>query len=202
MDTNQIVDTNAYYKEHAEEYIKATENIDMSREHEMFERHLGEGQQFILDVGCGSGRDARYFKSQGHHVIAIDPNVEFVEHARNFQIDAYQSDVAHIEFLDMFDGIWACAVLLHYRKKELAAAFSKLYNALKEGGILYCSFKYGDKEEDRNGRHYSDLTDESIKEYIGDFKMIDVMITDDRSNRNVRWLNVILKKQLWLLLFR
>ena len=50
MDTNQIVDTNAYYKEHAEEYIKATENIDMSREHEMFERHLGEGQQFILDV--------------------------------------------------------------------------------------------------------------------------------------------------------
>ncbi|HCJ14179.1 MAG TPA: class I SAM-dependent methyltransferase, partial [Erysipelotrichaceae bacterium] len=140
MDTNQIVDTNAYYKEHAEEYIKATENIDMSREHEMFERHLGEGQQFILDVGCGSGRDARYFKSQGHHVIAIDPNVEFVEHARNFQIDAYQSDVAHIEFLDMFDGIWACAVLLHYRKKELAAAFLKLYNALKEGGILYCSF--------------------------------------------------------------
>ena len=36
MDTNQIVDTNAFYKEHAEEYIKATENIDMSREHEMF----------------------------------------------------------------------------------------------------------------------------------------------------------------------
>ena len=107
MDTNQIVDTNAYYKEHAEEYIKATENIDMSREHEMFERHLGEGQQFILDVGCGSGRDARYFKSQGHHVIAIDPNVEFVEHARNSQIDAYESDVAHIEFLDMFDRIWA-----------------------------------------------------------------------------------------------
>ncbi len=194
MDTNQIVDTNAFYKEHAEEYIKATENIDMSREHEMFERHLGEGQQFILDVGCGSGRDALYFKSQGHHVIAIDPNVEFVEHARQINIDAYQSDVAHIEFVDMFDGIWACAVLLHYRKKELSAAFTKLYNALKEDGILFCSFLYGELEEDREGRHYSDLTDESLKDYIGDFKIIDVMITDDRLKENKIWLNVVLKK--------
>lgn len=194
MDTNQIVDTNAFYKEHAEEYIKATENIDMSREHEMFERHLGEGQQFILDVGCGSGRDALYFKSQGHHVIAIDPNVEFVEHARQINIDAYQSDVAHIEFVDMFDGIWACAVLLHYRKKELSAAFTKLYNALKEDGILFCSFLYGELEEDRDGRHYSDLTDESLKDYIGDFKIIDVMITDDRLKENKIWLNVVLKK--------
>ena len=194
MDTNQIVDTNAFYKEHAEEYIKATENIDMSREHEMFERHLGEGQQFILDVGCGSGRDALYFKSQGHHVIAIDPNVEFVEHARQINIDAYQSDVAHIEFVDMFDGIWACAVLLHYRKKELCAAFTKLYNALKEDGILFCSFLYGELEEDREGRHYSDLTDESLKDYIGDFKIIDVMITDDRLKENKIWLNVVLKK--------
>jgi SAM-dependent methyltransferase len=194
MDTNQIVDTNAFYKEHAEEYIKATENIDMSREHEMFERHLGEGQQFILDVGCGSGRDALYFKSQGHHVIAIDPNVEFVEHARQINIDAYQSDVAHIEFVDMFDGIWACAVLLHYRKKELFAAFTKLYNALKEDGILFCSFLYGNLEEDREGRHYSDLTEESLKDYIGDFKIIDVMITDDRLKENKIWLNVVLKK--------
>lgn len=194
MDTNQIVDTNAFYKEHAEEYIKATENIDMSREHEMFERYLGEGQQFILDVGCGSGRDALYFKSQGHHVIAIDPNVEFVEHARQINIDAYQSDVAHIEFVDMFDGIWACAVLLHYRKKELSAAFTKLYNALKEDGILFCSFLYGELEEDREGRHYSDLTDESLKDYIGDFKIIDVMITDDRLKENKIWLNVVLKK--------
>lgn len=194
MDTNQIVDTNAFYKEHAEEYIKATKNIDMSREHEMFERHLGEGQQFILDVGCGSGRDALYFKSQGHHVIAIDPNVEFVEHARQSNIDAYQSDVAHIEFVDMFDGIWACAVLLHYRKKELSAAFTKLYNALKEEGILFCSFLYGELEEDRDGRHYSDLTEESLKDYIGDFKIIDVMITDDRLKENKIWLNVVLKK--------
>ena len=98
--------------------------------------------------------------------------------------------------VDKYDGIWACASLLHVPSNELKIAFSKCEKALKENGVLYCSFKYGTYEGERNGRIFTDLNEALISSYLEgtNFKIIETTITTDvRPDREEKWLNCILK---------
>lgn len=97
----------------------------------------------------------------------------------------------------MFDGIWACESLLHIPSNELNTVFKKCSHALREKGIMYVSFKYGDFEGFRNGRFFLDLNEKSILTYLNDtnLKVIEAMITEDvRENNTTKWLNLILQK--------
>ena len=126
----------------------------MSEQYRFFEKYL-KGKGTILDIGFGSGRDSLYFKSKGHDVVAIDPEEEFVKHGKQLGIEhVYQLKAEDIEFNNMFDGIWACASLLHVSSKDLSNVFMKCGRALKDNGIMYTSFKYGDFEGIRNGRYF------------------------------------------------
>ena len=101
-------------------------------------------------------------------------------------------------FKDKFDGIWACASLLHINKENLSNALKKCALALKKGGIMYCSFKYGNFKGIRNGRYNIDLDENSIKKYVEGIDLIieEIKLSlDVRTNReNEKWLNVILRK--------
>ena len=55
----------------------------------------------------------------------------------------------------------ACASLLHLPRKDLVEVFRKVRDALKQGGILYTGFKYGTFEGMRNGRYFTDFTEET-----------------------------------------
>ena len=101
-------------------------------------------------------------------------------------------------FENMFDGIWACASLLHVPSKNLNDVFKKCSKALKDSGVMYASFKYGNFEGMRNGRFYLDLTEDSLKTYLKDtgFELVEILFTVDvRPNREDKWLNVILQKR-------
>jgi len=64
-----------------------------------------------------------------------------------------------INFENQFDGVWACASLLHVPKDELVGVINRLKIAMLPKGILYISFKYGKFAGDRNGRFFTDLTE-------------------------------------------
>lgn len=190
-----VKETERYYKEHAEGYIQSTLNLDMSGIYKMFEKHLPAHAK-ILDVGCGSGRDSLHFKER-HEVVAIDTCQEFVDHAILLGIDARKVDVLNLALHEEFDGIWACASLLHLRKLEVKKAFAVLHEALKEGGVLYASFKYGDFDGLRDGRQYSDFTEKAIRDVICEgFAIMETVITKTiKPNCEELWLNVFLKKR-------
>lgn len=57
---------------------------------------------------------------------------------------------------ERFDGIWACASLLHVSRSELPAVLGNFHRALKTGGVMYASFKYGGGEEERLGRFFKE----------------------------------------------
>ena len=61
---------------------------------------------------------------------------------------------------------------------------------------MYCSFKYGTYEGERNGRYFLDLNERSLNEIVqqAGFEILEIKITDDVKGRNTRWLNVILRK--------
>lgn len=187
----------SYYKEHAKDFIDDTLNCNMSTQYCFFEKCLNK-KGTILDVGFGSGRDSLYFKSKGYDVYSIDPEEEFILHAKKLGLEnIYKIKAEDIDFVNKFDGIWACASLLHIPSSELIGAFKKLDTALKDGGVLYVSFKYGDYEGIRNGRFFLDLNEEKIASFIKDthLKIKDILITKDvRPKKEEKWLNVIMIK--------
>lgn len=185
-----------YYNKYANEFIESTMNVDMSELYAMFEKYLPETGK-ILDIGFGSGRDSLYF-SKKYEVVSIDNSETFVVHAKNVLTNkVILLDVRDISFDEEFDGIWACASLLHLRYHELPEVLNKCYRSLKPNGIMYMSFKYGDFEGERNGRYFTDLNEERFNNMLlnSRFKLLELKITNDfRPDRYDKWLNVIIRK--------
>lgn len=152
-----------YYNEHAFEYSKKTLPIEMSEQYEKFLRTV-PANGFILDAGCGSGRDAMYFLKNGYKVEAFDASIELARIAQELT----GLHVKHMRFQELsprpvYDGIWANASLLHVPDTELRSVLALLKAALKSGGTLFCSFKYGESDStDDLGRNFTNKTCETL----------------------------------------
>ena len=188
-----------YYNLNAENFIQSTQNVDMHLVQDKFLHLLNEGAA-ILDFGCGSGRDTRYFLDKGYQVTATDGSAELCRRASVFTgIEVKEMLFGELDEIDTYDGIWACSSILHLPKNELLLVIRKMCDALKSTGVIYTSFKYSDFEGVRNGRYFTDFTEDSFKEFITEIPELtieDYWITGDvRPGRgDERWLNLILCK--------
>ena len=186
-----------YYSEHSQEYIENTKDANMKNLYSFFERYIPSNAQKIMDLGFGSGRDSLYFKSKGYEVLSLDPTLEFCEYGKSIGLNVECKKAEEIDYINVFDGIWACASLLHVDSNNLKDVFKRCFRSLTKDGVMYCSFKYGTFEGIRNERHFVDVNEETIKEYTEKtrFKIVETLITYDvRPNREDKWLNVILTK--------
>lgn len=185
-----------YYNETAEDYRDRTINLYMDRLYTPFLSRLPPGSH-ILDVGCGSGRDAKAFKDRGFVVTAIDGSPEMCRLAGEYLGQRVQRvGFLEIEWVRRFDGIWACASLLHLHPRHLLDALRRLTNALKRPGVLYASFKHGETYGMREGRWFTDLTEASLQALIGRTPGLvarELWLTSDlRVGREQEdWLNII-----------
>ena len=188
-----------YYNQNAEEFVASTVAVDFNEIQDRFIEKLS-GKN-VLDFGCGSGRDTKYFLKAGLNVTAIDGSEEMCRCASEYT----GIKVQHMLFQDLsekntYHGIWACASILHLPKTELRQVILKIADALRIGGIVYTTFKDGDFEGERNGRYFTDFTIESFTEFIEDITSIQIedywMTGDARPGRGQeKWLNLILRKE-------
>lgn len=188
-----------YYNTNASSFAEATVAVDFYDTQKHFQELLPE-QGYILDFGCGSGRDTKYFLSQNFKVDAIDGSGELCRIASDYTgIKVKKMLFKELEEIEKYDGIWACSSILHLSKNELKAVFGKMIKALKRDGIIYTSFKYGDFEGERNGRYFTDFTEEKFEKFVQNIenvKLREEWITCDvRPGRGEeQWLNLILQK--------
>jgi SAM-dependent methyltransferase len=192
--------TRRYYDEHAEEFCASTFSLDMSELYRPFVERLPKGGR-VLDAGCGSGRDAMAFSQMGYEVVAFDASAEVVRIAReqtgmDIQVatfDSFQSDA-------LFDGIWACASLLHLTEMELQRFLKRVQAILRPGGVLYASFKMGDGITQRGGRVFLDLSPGSISDLVDqlpDLNILQIWESNDlRADREAeRWVNALIGRK-------
>lgn len=188
-----------YYNLNAKKFIENTQNADMHLTQDKFLQLLPESAS-ILDFGCGSGRDTKYFLEKGYQVVATDGSAELCRLASNFTgIKVKEMLFQELDEIGVYDGIWACSSILHLPKQELLPVIRKMCIALKDNGVIYTSFKYSNFEGERNGRYFTDFTEDTFREFI---KVIpELMIEDQWITLDVRpgrgeekWLNLILRK--------
>ena len=184
----------SYYNQHAQEFFNSTVHVEMDI------LPLVQKGGNILDAGCGSGRDSKAFKELGFQVHAIDASAVLAKLAEELieqpvQIATFQD----FESEKRFDAIWACASLLHVPFDELPHSFLNLSKSLKNNGVFYCSFKYGNDEVERNGRKFTNLDESLLKSVLSNTPLI-IKTTwqtgDLREGReSEKWLNAILLKE-------
>lgn len=187
-----------YYNQNADSFIEETVSVNFKEVQDKFLQMLS-GKK-ILDFGCGSGRDTMYFLKSGFDVTATDGSEELCKYASEYTgIHVKQMLFQDLDEVDYYDGIWACSSILHLSKNELRIVMNKMSRALKAGGIIYTSFKYGNFEGERNGRFFTDFTIDEFTDFVKDVKEMAIeeyWITGDvRPGRgDERWLNLILRK--------
>ena len=198
------MDTLDYYQRNAKEFFSQTINVDMQNVYHPFLEYLPKthlsNQQKILDVGCGSGRDSVFFANQGFEVVAIDGSKSLIELAQqtDTRID-WQClrfhEIAKQSWQNQFTGIWACASLLHVAFDDLPKILNDLLSCLRPTGILYASFKYGNREREKEGRFFCDINEQRwriVESQLISTKPLKVWQTlDNRADRQEIWWNIL-----------
>ena len=192
--------TNKFYEESGYEFARSTISVDMNPIYDQF-LPLLPTHASILDVGCGSGRDTAYFRSQGYDVDAFDASKVMVDFARGF----LNSAVTHCSFEEFdsfkhYQGIWACASLLHLDSARLAPTIQHLAGFLATNGFFYSSFKLGSQRRiSQDGRMFLDLDQAGavkLEKALPSLVMHKLWTTDDQrvSKASSKWLNILWRK--------
>ena len=190
--------TKDYYDKNAQEFVDSTFMVDM---HSLYQPFLNLLPDFgrILDLGCGSGRDALAFKNMGYQIEAMDYSAELVKQASDLTgIEVRLQSFYDLDEIDTYDGIWACASLLHCERHRLVDVLQRMIQSLKVNGVIYMSFKYGDQDREKDGREFTDLNEQQAGELLDHFNQVSLakqwISIDKRPKRTEQWLNLLWKK--------
>ena len=188
-----------YYRDNAKTFVAGTAGVSLQDHRARFLKEL-PACPYILDFGCGSGRDSKAFLELGCRVDASDGSPEMCRQASDLAgIPVKNMLFQELDAIDTYDGIWACASILHLPRKDLAEVLRRISAALKPGGVLYTAFKYGDFEGVRGGRYFTDFTEESVRAFFKEntsLAITDLWLTQDArpGREEERWVNLLAKR--------
>ncbi|HCC06646.1 MAG TPA: SAM-dependent methyltransferase [Clostridiales bacterium] len=191
--------TKEYYENNAKQYFDNTYCIDFSSITSVFEKYLKQGDS-ILDLGCGSGRDSKYFNEQGYNVTPLDYSENLAKLTEIYTgLKVEVMDMRDMKYKEQFDAIFS-AGMMHIKKDEIKYILEKCFDALKSNGVFYLTFKYGNKEEIIDGRFFNFYTEETLIKLLDSIpgnNVKEVWISGDTyPGRDTRWINVITQKKI------
>lgn len=193
------MDSIDYYNRYAVPYFEATVDADMEKVMKPFMELLPENGE-VLDLGCGSGRDTVTLEEEGFYVTPLDGSEEMCKLAEvHTDKEVLHMTYDQMEFDEVFDGIWACASLVHLTEEEMKQILPKLERALKMDGILYFSVYKGNRDGIYNGRYFHDYSKAEVQHLVNacpGLKLLDIWTTEDvRAGEHDKiWLNVLVRK--------
>lgn len=188
-----------FYEANAQTYIQCRPN-EVSSDLMAFLPRLKSGS-YILELGCGSGQDARAMEELGYRIDATDGVAAMAAIAngrltRGARVMRFDQLIVENEY----DAIVACASLLHVPTSELPAVVRRIWNALKPGGWHFASFKTGCSSGwDKHGRYYNYLDQGSADEFYRLVGPWSELIFDSYQgvghfSEPSRWLTVVARK--------
>jgi superfamily II DNA or RNA helicase/HKD family nuclease len=191
--------TVTYYNDNAQQFFADTVEVNMVDLHVRFLTRLPKGG-LILDAGCGSGRDSKAFLDRGYRVNAFDASPALAKLATELlgqEVATRTFD--QVDEAACYDGVWACASLLHLRDHAMPEALQRLWAALKPDGTFYLSFKVGEGERTNGERHFTDATQARLQSWLEELTHVDSIefwITQDqRPDHSEKWINALVRRK-------
>lgn len=191
--------TRKYYEENSKSYFYTTYYNLPESLYKHFLSYIPEGGS-IIDLGCGSGRDSKYFFEHKYLVEALDESTELCKIVKeNLAIKVINDSIQNWEPENMYNGIWACASLLHLKIEDLFNSFNKIVKCIKENGVIFVSVKSGiETGYQPDGRYYTNFTEDLLENILRENQRLHLeklWYTNDIYNRyDFKWMNFILKK--------
>jgi SAM-dependent methyltransferase len=146
-----------HYNLYAEDFWEGTRDHDVSQNVAALLQYInGKAPFTILDLGCGPGRDLKYFSDRGHLAIGLEGAERFVAMARTYSgCEVWQQDLLKLDLPSKhFDGVFANAALFHVPSQELPRVLLELHTTLKPAGVMFSSNPHGHDEEGWNRMRY------------------------------------------------
>ena len=199
--------TLSYYENNTKELSKRYESAKMDNIHALLKSTF-PAKSSLLEIGCGSGRDASFMYQGGYDILAIDGSREMIAEAKRLHPELAKRlqvvmipDKLYFEPCS-FDGVYSIATLMHLEKDAIDRTIEKIATILKSGGKFFFSVSIqrddvNAKGKDEKGRHFATMSaDEWIAccEKYG-LQLEHTEITGDGLDRDgIAWLTCVMKK--------
>jgi SAM-dependent methyltransferase len=185
-----------FYQEHFCEYHEKTFAIDPASFLTPLIRYLKPGES-ILDVGCSSGRDLKWFKDRGFEVTGFERSKGLAALAReNASCPVIEGDFEAYDFSRMqVDALVVCGALVHIPRERFETVFINVVKALKPDGRLLISLKQGSGvSTDGYGRNFyywqrPELEAIFVKQGL---RVLEVHTSVSKVNQKDIWLSYVL----------
>lgn len=189
-----------YFNEKAQKCFDDAFTITERSNQDRFMSYVKKGGK-ILDFGCGSGRDTAYFLEHGYDVTPTDGSSEMCRLASEYlKMPVRVMEFNELDEEDAYDGIFASASIMHIEYERIEQVFPKMIRALKKGGIIYASFKYGEGEGFLGKRFYTYMNEERMHGLLSRYDELEtveegIFGNEHPGQMDFRWLYVILRRK-------
>jgi cyclopropane fatty-acyl-phospholipid synthase-like methyltransferase len=186
-----------YYEKNFDKLIERYEKANLDFIHKII-LDSTKKDDFILELGFGSGRELNFlFKNGYKNLYGIDGSKKFVEFVKQrFNSDNFKvSILPEINIDKKFDFIYSIAVIMHLPISSYEELVKNISERLKQNGKIFISFSLGKREDDE--RDFYEVDEKLLEQIFKKFNIFkqNKIITTDSLNRNIKWKNILYKKQ-------
>lgn len=195
-----------YYESNYSALLNRYESADVSEVQKLLLQTFHKNAT-LLEIGCGSGRDASFMVKQEYDVIAIDGSANMIEEAKKIHPELskklfHKTLPNNLKFDNEFDGVYSIATLMHLSKEDITKIILQIYTLLKENGKFLISVSlFRDDVNvdgyDEKGRFFLLL---SMDEWITLFQDIGFKVLHTKKNKDglnrggIEWLTLVIQK--------
>ena len=149
--------SNAGYSENVDSLFERYESRIPGNIHDPWVHLFPLAPARILDIGSGTGRDAAWFASLGHSILAVEPTDALRIGAAKLHpepeiewLDDILPDLPHVVARgETFDLILMHAVWMHLTEAERRAGMAVIASLLAPGGRIAMSQRHGEVPKGR-----------------------------------------------------
>jgi SAM-dependent methyltransferase len=139
------------YADEAEELFRRYESIPAADAHRAVLHLIPAAPGSIVDIGAGTGRDAAWFASLGHRVVAVEPTdamrIPAMALHPSPRIEWLNDSLPDLTQLlargEQFDVVMLSAVWMHLDTRQRRQAMPNLAALMRTGGVMIMHIRHG-----------------------------------------------------------